>query len=60
MESKDEIRAVIKLHALSGETPINSFKQLKSVYRETSVCKTIVFEWHKRYSDGPVSLNDDE
>lgn len=60
MASKEEIRSVIKFHALSGETPTNSLKKLKSVYGETSVCRTIVFEWHKRYSDGRVSLNDDE
>ena len=60
MASKEEIRSVIKFHALSGETSTTSFKKRTSVNRKMSVYKTIVFELHKRYSDGRASLNNDE
>jgi len=35
-------------------------KKIKRVYGESSVCRTLVFEWHKRYSGGRISLHDDE
>jgi len=60
MASKEEIRSVIKFHALSGETPTYWYKKIKRVYGESFVCQTLVFEWHKRNSGGRISLNDDE
>jgi len=41
MASKEEIRYdffVIKFHALSGKTPTDSYKKIKRVYGEYSVC----------------------
>ena len=60
MASKGGIRSEVKFLALSGETSTNSFKIRTSVDGKMSVYRTIVFEWHKRYSDGRVSLNGDE
>ena len=40
MASKEEIRSVIKFHALSGETSTISFKKRTNVDGEMSVYKT--------------------
>ena len=58
--SKEEIHSVIQFHALSGETLTNLCKKRTSVDGEMSVYGTLVFGWHKRYSDDRESLNGDE
>ena len=49
--SKEEIRSVIKFCA-SGQTPADALNQITKVYGDNSVCRTLVFDWHKRFREG--------
>ena len=58
--SKKEIRSVIKFCALSGQTPADTLNQITKVYGDNSVCRTLVFDWHKRFREGRTSIKDNE
>ena len=58
--SKEEIRSVIKFCALSGQTPADTLNQMTKVYGDNSVCRTLVFDWHKRFREGRTSIEDNE
>ena len=58
--SKEEIRSVIKFCAVSGQTPADTLNQITKVYEDNSVCRTLVFDWHKRFREGRTSIEDNE
>ena len=58
--SKEETRSVIKFCALSGQTPADTLNQISKVYGDNSVCRTLVFDWHKRFREGWRSIEDNE
>jgi hypothetical protein len=57
---KMERRAAIKFCAKLKKTAIETFEKLKSAYGEECLSRTGVSEWHKRFKEGPESLQDDE
>ena len=56
---KLETRAVIKLCKDLGKTPTDTYKLLQKIRGEKCVSRTLVFKWHKRFSEGRESLQDD-
>lgn len=62
MASSDvtEMRAVIKFCANLGKTPTQTMNLLHQANGEKpTVCRSIVFKWHKLFRDGRESINDD-
>jgi transposase len=53
-------RAAIKFCVKLKKTATETFEMLKSAYGEECLSRTIVFEWHKRFKEERVSLQDDE
>ena len=53
--SKEEIRSVIKSCA-SGQTPADTLNQIRKVYGDNLVCRTLVFDWHKDLEKGGRAL----
>ena len=49
-----------KFCALSGQTPADTLNQITKVYGDNSVCRTLVFDWHKRFREGRKSIEDNE
>ena len=56
---KLKIRAVIKFCKELGKTPTDTYKMLQKSRGEKCVCRALVFKWHKRFSEGRESLQDD-
>ncbi|XP_052767844.1 protein GVQW3-like [Mya arenaria] len=54
-----EIRANIKFYKEIGKTPSETYKLLKLTRVDYCVCRALVFKWHRRFSDGRQSLEDD-
>ncbi|XP_052791810.1 uncharacterized protein LOC128225956 [Mya arenaria] len=54
-----EIRANIKFCKEIGKTPSETYKLLMLTRGDSCVCRALVFKWHRRYSDGRQSLEDD-
>jgi hypothetical protein len=57
---KMDQRAAIKFCVKLKKTATETFEMLKSEYGEEFLSRTNVFEWHKRFKEGPESLQDDE
>jgi len=55
--NRTEQRAVIKFCAQAGMTPTDTYKFLQRD-KTRKVCRTIVFEWHDRFSKGQADLGD--
>jgi hypothetical protein len=51
-----EQRAVIKCCADIGKTPTETHKFIKQSVTHSNVSRSLVFKWHKRFSDGRGSL----
>ncbi|XP_062577987.1 protein GVQW3-like [Saccostrea cucullata] len=54
-----EQRAVLKFCVDIGKTPTETHKFLKQSGKHCKVSRSLVFKWHKRFSDGRDSLHDD-
>lgn len=54
-----EQRTIIKFCAATGKTPVDTMKMLSEATGKPSVCRSIVYKWHKRFSDGRNSVKDD-
>lgn len=56
---RTEQRAVVKFCVRAGMTPTNTWKCM-CLPDETRKCsRTIVFDWHKRFRDGRITVEDD-
>ena len=55
-----EQRAVIKFCVDIGKTPTETHKFIKQSVTHSNVSRSLVFKWHKRFSDGRCSLMDDK
>ena len=58
--NKVEQRAVIKFCVDIGKTPTETHKFIKRSVTHSNVSHSLVFKWHKRFSDGRGSLMDDK
>lgn len=62
MTSKDqqESRAVIKFCCELGKTPTQTLEMINRSSVKSSVSRSLVFRWHKRFSEGHESLENEE
>ena len=58
--NKVEQRAVIKFCVDIRKTPTETHKFIKQFVTHSNVSRSLVFKWHKRFSDGRGSLMDDK
>lgn len=54
-----EIRTIIKFCSDLGKTPTETLKMMHTTTRHKDVKRALVFKWHKRFSDGRSSIDDD-
>lgn len=54
-----EQRSNIKFCVLLKKTPKETQQMLREAYGEGAMKKTHVYKWHKRYTDGRISIQDD-
>ena len=57
---KLKIRANIKFCVDLGKTPTETFKLMKTTPRSRSVSRALVFRWHKKFTEGYYSLEDEK
>ena len=57
--AQEETRAMIKFCVDLGKTPTETMKMMKDANRSSNVSRSLVFKWHKRFSEGRESLKDD-
>ena len=43
-----------------NKTASKSFQTLTKVYKEECMSRACVFEWHKRFCEGPTDVKDDK
>ena len=55
VEQRTNIKFCVKLGKMATET----FNMLLEVYGDSCMSRTRVFEWHKRFVDGRLSVEDD-
>ena len=55
VEQRTNIKFCVKLGKMVTET----FNMLLEVYGDSCMSRTRVFEWHKRFVDGQLSVEDD-
>ena len=55
IEQRINIKFCVKL----GKTAIETLKLLLDVYGDSSMSRTRVFEWHKRFREGREDMEDD-
>ena len=55
VEQRTNIKFCVKL----GKTATETFNMLLEVYGDSCMSRTRVFEWHKRFVDGQLSVEDD-
>ena len=55
IEQRINIKFCVKL----GKTKIETLKMLRDVYGDSSMSRTRVFEWHKRFVEGREDVKDD-
>ena len=57
---RTEVRAVIKFYRDIGKTPTQTYKLMKSTPGRSTVSRSLVFKWFKRFEDGRTSLQEEE
>ena len=60
LDEKQEQRIHVKFLVKLKKTPTECYKLLKEVYGEDSLSRARVFGWHKRFSEGRESTDDDQ
>lgn len=55
-----EQRTIIKLCASLGKSPADTMKVLSDATGKPSVCRTLVYKWHRRFSAGRTSTEADK
>lgn len=51
-----EQRAIIKFCVDSGKTPIETKQMMENTKRHRHISRSLVYKWHKRFSDGVCDL----
>ena len=59
-DCKIEQRVNIKFLVKLRKSMIETFHLLTEAYGDDCLSRTRVFEWHKRFSEGRTSVNDDD
>ena len=54
-----EQRINLKFLVQLGKTPTETFNLLQEVYRDATMSRTRIFEWHKRFREGREDVEDD-
>jgi hypothetical protein len=60
LSSKVEQCVAVKCLVKLNKMPTECFCMLTEAYRADCMSRARVFEWHKRFSDGRVVVEDDE
>ena len=62
MSSSDRlgICVIIKFYQDLGKTPTQTLKMIEQTKREHLVSRALVFKWHRRFTDGQSSLEEQE
>ena len=55
IEQRINLKFLIRL----GKTPTETFNLLQEVYRDATMSRTRIFEWHKRLREGREDVKDD-
>lgn len=55
-----ELRAIIKFCTDLGKSPTDTLKLIKQANRKSAVGRSFVFKWHRRFTNGQVSLEEEE
>lgn len=59
IDIKIEQRVIIKFHVKLGKSACETFSLLKSVYQESCLAQSNVYNWFKRFQDGREDVEDD-
>ena len=54
-----EQRTNLKFLVQLGKSPSEALKMLQEVYRQETMSRLHVFEWHKRFKEGREEVEDD-
>jgi hypothetical protein len=57
MEDLKEQRMNVQFCVKLKKSPSETFEMLKTVYGESTVSKSCVFKWHKRFREGSENVN---
>ena len=58
-EEKLKQRAIIQFCVGLGHTPVQIMGMLNTSTKKPSVARSLVYKWHKRYSEGRQTIMDD-
>lgn len=56
---RTEQRAVIKFCTNTGMTPSDTYKFMARASGEHKACRSLVYKWHRRFTDGRTTIEDD-
>ena len=59
-EEKLKQRAIIQFCVGLGHTPVQTMEMLNRSTKKPSVAQSLVYKWHKRYSEGQETIIDDD
>ena len=59
-EEKIKQRAIIQGSVGLGHTPVQTKAMLNRLTKTSSVACSLVYKWHKRYSEGRETIMDDD
>ena len=57
--NEEEQRTIIKLCATLGKSPVDTMKMPSKATGKPLVCRSPGYKWHRRFSDGKKSTEDD-
>ena len=62
MSSKEKLkkRAIIQFCVGLGHTPVQTMEMLNRSTKKPSVAWSLVYKWHKRYSEGQETIMDND
>ena len=60
MDVKVEQRVAIKFCCKVDFSTVKSVELIQKAYVDAALCRTTIFEWHKRFREGRESVKDDE
>ena len=55
---KFEYRSAIKFLVLEGKSPANIYERMVIIYGDHASSRTTVFQWARRFKDGPLNIED--
>ena len=59
-EDKLKTRSIIQFCVNLGKTPVQTMDLMKTASGKSTVARSLVYKWHKRYSEGRETICDDE